>query len=131
MTRSRRDQAHPDRSGKSRGNVRVAVGVDVVLPVEQVFDIHLDAKPRCERHETCRVHTRVPRQENGVVDGGKHLRPADDAECGRGAPMNLVIVPERKRVVLDTQAALPTRSVHRELPGLIGCGGQGRSDLSK
>jgi hypothetical protein len=65
---------YADCSRKAGRYVRVAMGVNVISAIEEVFDIRLNPNPFVDRVEECQISPKETRNDNGVVDPGEHIR---------------------------------------------------------
>src|SRR2546423_423962 len=83
------------RPRNSRRDVRIAVGVEKIRPVEKVLDIRLNAQALAKREVRGRIRTCVAGERDRAVDRREHVRPPRDAKPRRDSRMDAVVVPQR------------------------------------
>ena len=87
-----------DRTPGARGDIVIAIRVDVVLPIEQVCQIGLQSKLLVEFEIDRGVGANVARENDGVIDRGEHVIAVYQAQPIPEPADDLIVVPKRKGV---------------------------------
>ena len=73
--------------------------IEVVVLVEEVFDVHLRTNPGRHVEKAGHVHPRPGRQDNSVIGRREDVVARQQADGGGNARREIVLVPKRKRVL--------------------------------
>src|SRR5262249_13457136 len=68
-----RRQASAKRSGKTGGDIGIAVGVDEVGRVEEILDVDLQSQILGQAEEHGGIRSGIPGKSDGVVNRGEHV----------------------------------------------------------
>lgn len=88
-----RVQANTDSTGKTRRDVGVALRIDVVRIIEQVFYIYLKANSLGKREKHGSISPSVARQYNGIIDARIHFGAVQNPEPGAQSWQDLIVIP--------------------------------------
>ena len=86
-------QRKSSRTWIARRDVIVAISVNVVLLVENVFQVRLKIQLLIDLVLQCSIEACVTRQHYSVVDGCEHVGSVDDSEPGAEFIYESIIVP--------------------------------------